>query len=254
MEIGSESWKNLVYQGAKYLDVPLENDCLSIFADYVSILIYWNKKINLTAITDPFEIAVKHILDSIAPYHLVNNASSMLDVGSGAGLPGIPLKISIPSVKTTLIDSSRKKVNFQKYVIRKLGLKDISAFHARVDKLSRNLEPSTKIRPSICSLTKVGPVHELKRPDCNQFEVVICRALFSLERYVMSALPLITPTGRIVALKSAIDESTLQSLQVRLNQETDHHKSIGNQFVVSVRNYILPFIEAKRSIIVVQRE
>ena len=77
-------------------------------------LVRWNQKINLTAITDPFEVAVKHFLDSLPAARLLPKDATLLDIGSGGGLPGLPLKILMPSLSITLIDASRKKVNFLK--------------------------------------------------------------------------------------------------------------------------------------------
>ena len=253
MEIGSREWKNIIFEGARYLDVQLEAEQLSKFTDYVSILLSWNKKINLTAITNPFEIATKHILDSIAPYQFINNAASMLDLGSGAGFPGIPLKITIPELKTTLLDSSRKKVNFQKYVIRELGLTDIFAVHARVSGLSTSY-PSSNVHAPVDLLSEIGQARSIRKRMSNQFEVIVCRALFSLKQYVMSALPLVTPTGRLVALKADIYDSEMQSLNACLNKISNYRNLSQNSFHVSVHQYRLPYIDAKRSIIIVQRK
>lgn len=252
MEIGSDAWKNVIFKGAKYLGVPLTTENLKLFTVYSKALMRWNRKVNLTAVTDPFDIAVKHIIDSIAPYHIIQNAASMLDVGSGAGFPGIPLKIIIPTIKTTLIDSSRKKVSFQNFIIRKLGLTDALAIHARVDSPPLKFKLSNKVKSSVHSLTNRSRTSPLIKEMNDQFDVIICRAIFSLDKFVMSVLPLMKETGRIVALKADINKSDLHTLTTRLEQLKDYPNAIYKQLNVSVRRYVLPFIEAKRSIIIVE--
>jgi 16S rRNA (guanine527-N7)-methyltransferase len=176
----------------------------------------------------------------------------MLDVGSGAGFPGIPLKIIIPTIKTTLLDSSRKKVSFQNFIIRKLGLTDALAIHARVDNLPLKFKPSNNVKSSVHSLADRSRTSPLMKEMNDQFDVIICRALFSLDQFVLSVLPLMTVTGRIVALKADINKSDLHTLKKRLEQLKDYPNAIYKKFNVSVRRYVLPFIEAKRSIVIVE--
>ena len=103
MQIGSKKWKNVIYDGAKDLEIQMDQGKIDQFAIHAVELSKWTRKINLTAISDPLEIAVKHFLDSIAPARYIPPDTSLLDVGSGGGFPGIPLKIMIPSLSVTLI-------------------------------------------------------------------------------------------------------------------------------------------------------
>ena len=98
-------------------------------------LMMWNKKINLTAIKQPLKIAEKHFIDSLAAASFIKNKNSIIDLGSGGGFPGIPLKIMNPLLHVVLVDSSRKKINFLKHVIRLLGLQVIDAIHSRAQDL-----------------------------------------------------------------------------------------------------------------------
>ena len=123
MEIGSEKWKNIIKDGAKTMEIHIDQEQVDQCALHAVELMKWNQKTNLTTITDPLEVAVKHFLDSMAPAPLISQSSKMLDIGSGGGFPGIPLKILIPSLSVTLIDASRKKVSFLSYLIRTLKLK-----------------------------------------------------------------------------------------------------------------------------------
>ena len=139
MEIGSKEWSRLIIEGAGAFGIDLKHHHTDQYAIHARDLVQWTKKINITSITDPFEIAVKHFLDSIAPAPLIPPGAALLDVGSGGGFPGIPLKVLIPSLTVTLVDASRKKVSFLKHVIRTLALDNINAIHYRAEDLAAEI-------------------------------------------------------------------------------------------------------------------
>jgi len=222
MEIKSEKWKNLIREGAAALlaaDFIPDTSHLNQFALYGIELLKWNQKINLTAITDPEEVAVKHFIDSIAPVPLIPaSASSLLDIGSGGGFPGIPLKIMLPSLSVTLIDSSGKKVSFQKHIIRTLKLENTEAIHTGAEELAGN------------------------HLFANSFDVVICRAFSALERFVLTALPFVNKKeGVIIALKGKVSESEAEA--VRSLPQIDKKNC-----TLRVQKYTLPYLEAERSL------
>lgn len=109
------------------------------FKKYAALLVEWNQKMNLTAITDPYGITVKHFLDSVLPLKFLNipENASLIDVGTGAGFPGLPLKIMRPDIVLTLLDSLNKRVNFLSEVCKALDL-DVSCIHARAEEFGRN--------------------------------------------------------------------------------------------------------------------
>ena len=115
--------KDLLVEGAKTFGIHLDGKAIEFFELYLKELLKWNQKINLTAIRSEKGIVLKHFLDSLSVYPYIPKTCSLLDIGSGAGFPGIPLKITQPNLEMTLIDSVRKKVDFQRHIIRMLGLK-----------------------------------------------------------------------------------------------------------------------------------
>ncbi len=203
-------------EGAKAMGLSLEQKQTDQFVLHALELMRWNRKINLTAITDPREIAVKHFLDALAPAPLIPRGSTLLDIGSGGGFPGIPLKMVIPSLSVTLIDSSRKKVSFQKHLIRRLSLRDIEARHTRAQAFA----------------------------GADRFDVIICRALGSLSAFVGMALPLLAEQGLMIALKGKLSDEEMEKASERVGTDSPY---------IKVKTYELPYSRGKRAIVCVRR-
>ena len=125
--------KDLIAQIFKNYNFELNNKQIEQFYSYYTFLIQENEKFNLTAITDPLEVIVKHFVDSVLAEKYIKNSARIIDVGTGAGFPGVPLKILRPDIKVTLLDSLQKRVNFLNQLIDKLQLKEIKAVHARAE-------------------------------------------------------------------------------------------------------------------------
>jgi 16S rRNA (guanine527-N7)-methyltransferase len=136
----------------------------------------WRKRIGLTSLTSDHEIIIKHFIDSLSPMVLIPPSSFLVDLGSGAGFPGIPLKIAQPSTQVALIDSSLKKIHFQKHIIRRLNLTGIKSFHHRAEN---------------------GPIKKL---GINRGEIVISRALSKVERSILLAVPYLKEDGRLILM------------------------------------------------------
>jgi 16S rRNA (guanine527-N7)-methyltransferase len=250
MEIGSEKWKNIIYDGAKVFDIHLEPEKIKLFAVHAKELLNWNRKINLTAVTDPFEIAVKHCVDSIAPARLIPPKVSVLDIGSGGGFPGIPLKILIPSLSVTLIDASRKKVNFLKHVIRTLKLTDITVCHIRAEEIATEQDKIGK--PSDTSNDLNGHCSTRLERDCHKpFDVIISRALSSLNDFIFMALPLIAKDGMIIALRGKVSETELESVRSYISDPSIALAFGMENLFLALAEYKLPFVDAQRSIVTI---
>ena len=131
-------FKELMCSHGEQIDIEFGDKQLNQFYEYMNLLLEWNEKINLTAITAPEEIILKHFIDSLTINRYIEQNRSIADVGTGAGFPGIPLKIYRPDLKVTLVDSLNKRINFLNEVIYKLNLKDINTVHSRIEDFGKD--------------------------------------------------------------------------------------------------------------------
>ena len=182
ISIGAGEWIELLRDAASQSGITLTALQADQMARHSRALLEWNRKINLTAITDPLEVAVKHCLDAIAPMSHIPCAGHLLDLGTGGGFPGIPLKIMRLAQSMTLIDGSRKKINFVKHVIRELSLPLIEALQMRADGQS-------------CPAALRG-----------RFDVVVCRAVADIGRIIDMAVPFLALGGGIFIYQGPDDE------------------------------------------------
>lgn len=158
---------------------------LSQFRRYFEILVEVNQVMNLTAITEETQVAVKHFADSLSllPYLARFGVSSLADIGTGAGFPGIPLKIACPDLQVTLIDSLEKRVGFLNRVVEELGLNGICAVHARAEDAGRD----PKYR--------------------SQFDVAVARAVAPMNILSEYCMPFVRKGGHFIAMKGPTEES-----------------------------------------------
>ena len=225
MRIGSKQWKHLIYSGAEALGIHMDQEKIDQFVIHARELVQWNQKVNLTAITKPREIAVKHFIDSLAPAPHIPTDASLLDIGSGGGFPGIPLKILLPSLSVTLIDASRKKVSFLKHMIRILALNNTEAHHTRAEDFSKN---STL---------------------ANSFDVVITRALSSMDTVFSTALPLLVKGGKIIAMKGKT-YTEIDAVHSIKNHPPNTVAENKNHFTLAVKKYTLPYLASARCLVI----
>jgi len=211
----SDKWKSIIREGSADLGIHVTSQQTEMMAAHAEELMRWNRKTNLTAITDPMDIAVKHYIDSLIPLHKIAENTSLIDIGTGGGFPGIPLKIARPSLCVTLVDASRKKVNFLKQVIRLLNLENIEAVHARIEEMDN--DPQYR----------------------ESFDTAISRAFTDLERFAGLASPFLKKSGQLIAMKSQKTDDELKSISGFPKQPV-------------VETYTLPFQGAVRSLIIIQ--
>lgn len=154
------------------------------FENYYELLAEWNKVMNLTAIIDPDEVALRHFADSLTllPY-IERGDISLVDVGTGAGFPGIPLKIMRPELKITLLDSLKKRLNFLDAVINSLGLEGVTTVHARAEDAGRK-----------------GQYRE-------KFDIAVARAVAPMNVLLEYCLPLVKTGGQFIAMKGPAEEN-----------------------------------------------
>ncbi|MCZ0717614.1 16S rRNA (guanine(527)-N(7))-methyltransferase RsmG [Aerococcus kribbianus] len=161
--------------------INLSDHQMAQFARYYDLLLEWNEKINLTAITEQEDVYLKHFYDSLtlAFYEDFTNDKKLVDVGAGAGFPSIPLKIAFPNLDVTIVDSLNKRVNFLNTVISDLDLSGVSAYHDRAETFGQN-------------------------PDFRgQFDVATARAVARLNLLAEFCIPLLKKGGQFLAMKAA---------------------------------------------------
>ncbi len=167
---------SLLREGAAALGLHLAPDVLDRFLFYGQELLKWNARVNLTGLRTLPEVVVKHFLDSLAVWPWVQDLANLADIGTGAGFPGLPLKLLLPPLELTLIEASGKKTAFLHYLVAHLGLGGVTI---------RQLHLTHTLA------CQWGPV----------FQGVITRATLTLEQYLNVAAPLVKPGGRLLAMQ-----------------------------------------------------
>ena len=205
------------------MDLELNDRQVEQFSLYTKLLKEYNDKVNLTAITEEDEVNLKHYLDSVLPIlsGYFEDCASVIDVGCGAGFPSVPLKIYMPSLKFTLLDSLNKRINFLNVLTNELGLSDITTIHSRAEDGGHN--------------------EELRQA----FDICVARAVAPLNILMEYCTPFVKKGGYFIALKG----------REALNEVEDAKKAadILNVKLVDTFSYILPGTDNERKILVYQK-
>lgn len=207
------------------LGIHLEKRQICQFLNYYELLIKWNSFMNLTAITEFDEVLIKHFIDSIslikAVPDLSHRSDSLIDVGSGAGFPGIPLKIVFPDLKITLLDSLNKRVQFLNEVVNVLGLLDITVIHGRAE-----------------DYAKLEGLRE-------NFDFCVSRAVANLATLSEYCLPFVKTNGYFISYKS-------EKIMEEFNHAKEAIKVLGGQCERQVE-FTLPGSEIYRNLFVIRK-
>ena len=203
------------------INIDLNEFQMKQFYDYMNILLDWNKLFNLTAITDEKEIILKHFIDCLVINKFVNDNCKVADIGTGAGFPGVPIKIANPNIKITLVDSLNKRINFLKELVINIKLDDVEIFHARAEELSRD----SNFR------------------EC--FDVVVSRAVAPLNVLVEYTLPFLKCGGFLIAMKGS-------NAQEEINLANNAIDVLGGKFKL-MDEVVLPDSNIKRNVIIIEK-
>ena len=202
-------------KGLAELGMELSEECFQSFELFADELKKWNRKVNLTSLCKDADIAIKHIIDALVFAARVQDGDQVLDIGSGAGVPAIPLKVARPAVRVVSVDAVGKKILFQRHVARLLLLKDFEALHTRVE--------------------------DLHATHAGRFDVITSRAFSSLEMFVTLSAPLLKSGGRIIAMKGP-------HVDHEFERSGDEFRHLGFE-ISSVETYSLPMDKGERSLV-----
>lgn len=204
-------------QEVEKLGIVITKTQLRQLNNYYQLLIEWNEKMNLTRITEKEDVFLKHFYDSLTIIKVVNlnEQSTLCDVGTGAGFPGIVLKIFFPHLKVTLIDSLNKRIIFLNEVITRIGLKDIEAIHARGEEYK------------------------------GKFDIVTSRAVANIEKLVNYTMHLVSKEGKFVAMKGNIDDELTEVVRKKIEKKYN---------IIKIDQFKLPIEESNRSLIVLNNK
>lgn len=205
-------------------EIPVSKDVMDRLEQYYKLLVEWNEKINLTAITNRDEVYIKHFYDSISLsfFYDVKQVTNLADIGSGAGFPSLPLKVLFPHLKVTIVDSLNKRITFLEEVVRSLGLSGVQLLHGRAEDVGKN------------------PLHREK------YDLVTARAVARLNVLCEFCLPFTRVGGNFIAMKG-----------VKAGEEVaDSKKAIqilGGK-LANIYSFTLPMEASSRQLIVISKE
>lgn len=215
---------HILEDGCQAFGVTLTDKQIEQFEKYYELLVEWNKVMNLTGITEFDEVMQKHFVDSMAAakYAEMEKVNSLIDVGTGAGFPGIPLKIVYPHIQVTLLDSLNKRIKFLEEVVDNLGLTGIETVHGRAEDAAKKAEYR------------------------EQFDLSVSRAVANLASLTEYCLPFVKVGGKFVSYKSvSVDEEITQSKKAVY--------VLGGE-IGKVEKFNLPESDMERALVIVEKK
>jgi len=216
-----EEFSKRIKQYANKIEMELKEKQVHQFFSYMKQLLEWNEKINLTAITNPEEVILKHFIDSITIVKYIKENAKIVDVGTGAGFPGIPLKIMREDVEVTLLDSLKKRIHFLEEVIKELELVKVRTIHARVEEFAKDKKYREK------------------------FDYTTSRAVANLSTLSEYLIPLVKIDGYSIVMKgSQIEEEV---------QKSKHAISVLGGTIEKIDYFQLPESNIERNILLLRK-
>lgn len=215
-----ERFEKSLKEKVEKLGIELNDYQVKQFYNYMKLLIEWNKKINLTAIIDPEDIILKHFIDSLTIAKYINEKDKIADIGTGAGFPGIPIKILKPENEMLLVDSLNKRIKFLEMVIQEDKLKNIKILHGRAEEIGHN------------------------KAYRGNFDVVTSRAVAKLNILLEYMLPLLKLGGKCICLKGP-------NIEEELEEARNAIKILGGQ-IDKIEQMELPYSDNRRNIIIIK--
>lgn len=212
---------DLFIEETKKLGIELTSQQLEKLNQFYELLISWNKKMNLTRITEKEDVYLKHFYDSLTLSKVIdlNQDLTLCDVGSGAGFPGIVLKICFPNLKITLLDSLQKRVNYLNEIIKELDLKNIEAIHTRAE--------------------------DYAKQNREKFDIVTARAVANLKILSELCIPMVKVNGLFIAMKANIEKEIENSTEILKKLDSKIEK---------IETFYLPIENSIRNIIMIQKQ
>ena len=213
--------KEILKQGFEKLNIKVSENQIAMLVKYGELLVEWNEKINLTAITEEKDIAIKHFLDCATCLNAVELKGKVIDVGTGAGFPGLVLKILKPEIELYLLDSLNKRLLFLDAVIKELGLENVTLIHARAEDGGRD----KKLR--------------------EKFDFSVSRAVANLATLSEYCLPFLKDNGHFVAMKGPDAENEVVQAEGAI-------KKLSSE-LVEIKKADIPFTDLKHCIVLIKK-
>lgn len=219
MEI--REFSNKIKDIAKNINLELNDEKVKKFYNYMELLLQWNEKVNLTAITEPNDIILKHFIDSLTIERYIDKNVNIIDIGTGAGFPGIPISIARTDINITLMDSLNKRIKFLDEVIKENKLNNAKTIHARAEELARDKDYREK------------------------FDIATSRAVASLNVLLEYMLPFVKVGGYCICMKGSNVEDEILNSKRALNAL--------NGVIEKIEEFELPNSDMSRNIIIVKK-
>ena len=217
----NDDFKNKMIELSKKINVQLNDEQIKKYFEYMTLLLDWNEKINLTAITEMDDVILKHFIDSMTIFKYIENVESIIDVGTGAGFPGIPIAIMKKDVKITLLDSLNKRINFLNEVCSELKINNVETIHGRVEEIGKNKEHREK------------------------YDIAVSRAVANMSTLSEYLIPLVKIGGKCICMKGSEIEQELEQAKFAI-------KELGGK-IEKVEKFTLPDSDMERNIIIIRK-